>query len=526
MNASTSSRSPGEPHDPLRGSAAQFERLVQGVADYAIYMLNPEGIIETWNSGAQRIKGYEAREIIGSHYSRFYTEQDRAAGIPERNLARAAQEGRVEDEGWRIRRDGTPFWAHIIIDRIADEEGTLLGFAKVTRDVTDQRRTQRELEKAREQLAQSQKMEAIGQLTGGIAHDFNNLLMSVQSGLELLRTRVPDDERTRRILDTTVAGVTRGARLTQRLLAFARRQELSPTAVDIAALVHGLADLVHPMLGSSITVTSSLPFALPPAMVDANQLELALLNLVLNARDATHERGRIEIVATSAKYAPGNMLALLPGSYVGVAVRDRGHGMSSEALARATEPFFTTKGVGKGTGLGLSMVHGLAEQSGGRLVLESVQGRGTTATIWLPVASDAPSRRSRDSDALTTGAAPAPQLRILFVDDDPLVRVTVAALLGEMGHSVVSADSAFQALARLEEGTRYDVLLTDYAMPGMTGAELIPRVRERVPQLPAVLASGYAQNAIDPALGVVRLVKPFDRLALEEALRQALTAAH
>lgn len=522
MNAPSPRRPPGETHDPLRGSAAQFERLVQGVADYAIYMLNPEGVIETWNSGAQRIKGYEAREIIGSHYSRFYTDQDRAAGIPERNLARAAQDGRVEDEGWRIRRDGTPFWAHVIIDRIADEDGTLLGFAKVTRDVTEQRQTERELEKAKEQLAQSQKMEAIGQLTGGIAHDFNNLLMTIQSGVELLRARLPDDERTRSIFDTTLAGVARGSRLTQRLLAFARRQELSPTAVDIAALVHGLSDLVHPMLGASITLTSSLPAGLPPALVDANQLELALLNLIVNARDATPEGGRIDIAATSTPYTHGNALGLSAGTYLGISVRDKGHGMSPEALARATEPFFTTKGIGKGTGLGLSMVHGLAEQSGGRLVMESVEGRGTTATIWLPVANHA---MASDAPAQTAHAVPGLRLRILFVDDDPLVRVTVAALLEDMGHWVVSADSGAEALASLDEGTPYDVLVTDYAMPGMTGTELIARARERVPQLAAVVASGYAETAIDPALGVVRLAKPFDRGALEEALRHVLTTS-
>ncbi|MGN6482383.1 ATP-binding protein [Luteibacter sp.] len=524
MTARPSRPPHGEIHDPLRGSAAQFERLVQGVADYAIYMLDPNGIIETWNSGAQRIKGYDPDEIIGSHYSRFYTAEDRDAGLPERNLATAAHVGRVEDEGWRIRRDGTPFWAHVIIDRIADADGTVLGFAKVTRDVTEQRRTANELEKAREQLAQSQKMEAIGQLTGGMAHDFNNLLMSVQSGLELLRARLPDDERTRSIFDTTLGGVTRGARLTQRLLAFARRQELSPTAVNLATLVHGLSDLVHPMLGSSITIASTLPFGLAPALVDANQLELALLNLVVNARDAMPEGGHIDITATAARHSDGNALGLPEGDYVALMVRDKGHGMSADALARAIEPFFTTKGVGKGTGLGLSMVHGLAEQSGGRLVLTSAEGQGTTATIWLPVARPASGHGPDPARGGMLPTAQGPQLRILFVDDDPLVRVTVAALLEDMGHWVVSSESGAQALASLDAKTPYDVLLTDYAMPGMTGTELIVHARQRVPHLAAVIATGYAETTIDPALGVVRLAKPFSRAALDAALRQVLGA--
>jgi PAS domain S-box-containing protein len=514
--------------DRLRTSETLFELLVQGVADYAIYMIDPAGHVSSWNSGAQRIKGYLPDDIIGHHFSRFYTEEDRLAGIPDRNLATAAKIGRAEDEGWRLRQDGSRFWAHVVIDRITDDAGELIGFAKVTRDVTEQRAAARELEEARETLFQVQKMEAIGQLTGGMAHDFNNLLMAVRGGLELLRPRLPDDPRTQTIFETAMAGIDRGASLTQRMLAFARRQELRPTAVDIAGLVHGMADMVQTTLGSRITITSRFPLTLARAMVDAHQLELALLNLLVNARDAMPAGGSIEISAAVEQVNRGHASGLPAGRYVRLSVTDEGEGMSPETLARAADPFFTTKGVGKGTGLGLSMVHGLAEQSNGRLVVESEVGRGTTVNVLLPVADlGSPARPPDKQSGVGRRGAPLQAdraLRILAVDDDPLVRVTLSALLEDMGHVVVPAEDGQQAVDAFDGGGRFDLLVTDYAMPGMTGVELVESVRAVQPKLPVVVATGYAEVPLGSMGGITQLSKPFDRKALESAIDAAIGA--
>jgi PAS domain S-box-containing protein len=501
----------------LRTSETQFRILVQGVSDYAIYMLEPSGHVSSWNSGAERIKQYVPDEIIGQHFSNFYTEEDRQAGVPERNLTKAASTGRVEDEGWRLRKDGTRFWAHVVIDRIIDDSGALIGFAKVTRDVTEQRATAKQLEEAREALFQAQKMEAIGLLTGGMAHDFNNLLMAVQGALELLGQRLPDDARTQSIFQTAMAGLNRGASLTQRMLAFARRQELRPVAVDIPALVRGMAEMVKTTLGSRIGVTTRFPLSLDSALVDPHQLELALLNLLVNARDAMPSGGSIELSAAGETVGPGHPSGLAEGRYVLLSVMDDGQGMSPETLARATDPFFTTKGVGKGTGLGLSMVHGLAEQSNGRLTVQSQLGQGTTVSLLLPVADGRPAQASMD--APEAEEAPASEaLKILAVDDDPLVRETLCAILEDMGHIVVSAESGKHAIVAFETPGKFDLLLTDFSMPGMTGAELAEALRRLQPDLPVVVATGYAEAPTVSGPGITRLSKPFDRSALASAI--------
>ncbi|HRD29615.1 MAG TPA: PAS domain S-box protein, partial [Caulobacter sp.] len=355
-------------------SQEQFRLLVQGVTDYALYMLDLDGRVTNWNAGAERIKGYRPEEIIGQHFSRFYTPGDREAGEPARALRTAAAEGRFEKEGWRVRKDGTRFWAHVVIDPIRDDAGEPIGFAKITRDITERRDAQAALEEARQALFQSQKLEAIGQLTGGIAHDFNNLLMAVLSSLELLRKRLPDDPRAVALLDNAVQGAQRGASLTQRMLAFARKQDLRLEGVCVSDLVQGMAGLLERSAGPSIELTLDAPPGLGAAHTDPNQLETALLNLVVNARDAMPGGGRIRVEVNAARPEPDGQGDLPPGDYVRLVVADDGPGMDRVTLARATEPFFTTKGVGKGTGLGLSMVHGLAEQSGGRLVLRSAPG--------------------------------------------------------------------------------------------------------------------------------------------------------
>ena len=282
----------------LRESEEQFRLLVQGVTDYAIFMLNPKGYVSSWNAGAERIKGYAPEEIIGEHFSRFYTEEDRQAGLPRTALEIAAREGRFEKEGWRVRKDGTQFFAHVIIDAIYNAGGSLLGFAKITRDITERMNTARALEKAREELLQSQKMEAIGHLTGGVAHDFNNLLMAIQGSLELLQRRLPGDPKVARLIDNALQGARRGSALTQRMLAFARRQELKLMPLDVRDVVQQMANLLQSSLGPSIRLETHFPPELPKVIADANQLELALLNLAINGRDAMPNGGTLTVRAT------------------------------------------------------------------------------------------------------------------------------------------------------------------------------------------------------------------------------------
>jgi len=510
---------------PLGQSDTQFRLLVEGVADYAIYMLSPEGLVASWNSGAQRIKGYAPAEIIGLHYRQFYTAADQATGEPERNLHRASAEGRVEAEGWRVRKDGTQFWAHVVIDRILDDHGQLLGFAKVTRDVTEQRLAAQQLEEAREALFQSQKMEAIGQLTGGMAHDFNNLLMAIQSSLDLLGRHIPGDERVQHLIGVAQAGVIRGKNLSQRMLAFARKQELRPQPVDLVDLVYGMSELIDGALGVRFQLATRFAFHLDRVVVDPHQLELALLNLVVNARDAYgDEGGRISIEADVVDAPHVDVPGLAHGRYVRLAVIDHGPGMDERTLARAADPFFTTKGVGKGTGLGLSMVHGLAAQSRGRLVLRSQPAVGTRADIWLPTLAHGQPVPHLPLIAAAPITAPAEALRILAVDDDILVLSTLKALLEDMGHVVTAASSAERAIELLRGDDRYDLLLTDYAMPRLTGADVSRAARLSRPGLPIVLASGYAERPMDDFPGIQRLGKPFDRENLAQAIAQAIAS--
>ena len=404
----------------LKRSEEQFRLLVQSVTDYAIYMLDENGNISNWNAGAQRIKGYRPEEIIGQNFSRFYTEEDRAAGLPQHALETAAREGRFEKEGIRVRKDGTTFAAHVVIDAIRDQSGALIGFAKVTRDISERRNAQRELDKAREALFQSQKMDAVGQLTGGVAHDFNNLLMAILGSLELLRKRLPAEPQMLRLLDNAMQGAQRGAVLTQRMLSFARRQALEPKAIDLPQLVRNMVELLQSSVGAGISIETRFPLALSEVLADVNQLELALLNLVVNARDAMPGGGTVEIAAAEENIGAGHATGLSPGRYVCLSVKDHGEGMDDEVLTRAADPFFTTKGVGKGTGLGLSMVQGMAAQIGGRFMLKSGKGEGTTATIWIPVAQEE-AGTAKQPTATAQEQTTMCALTVLAVDDDHLV---------------------------------------------------------------------------------------------------------
>jgi signal transduction histidine kinase len=373
-------------------------------------------------------------------------------------------------------------------------------------------------EKAEADLVQAQKMEAVGQLTGGVAHDFNNLLMVVLGNLELLRRRLPDDPRLQRLVDNAVQGAQRGATLTQRMLAFARRQELKPEAVAIPMLVQGMSDLLQRSLGPRIGVETHFPPQLPSALVDANQLELAILNLAVNARDAMPEGGKLSITADVGTVESAGAAGLDSGQYIRLLVTDTGVGMDEETLARAMEPFFTTKGVGKGTGLGLSLVHGVAAQSGGRFVLRSRIGEGTTGEIWLPVADPRREIKAREASPDFGPAAPRSRLRILAVDDDPLVLANTSAMLDDLGHEVKEAASAQQALEVLRGGAAVDLVITDYAMPGMTGIDLAAGIRSRWPDLPIILSTGYAElpEGADP--GLPRLAKPYTQDELAHAI--------
>jgi PAS domain S-box-containing protein len=502
----------------LKLSEEQFRLLVQGVVDYAIYMIDTEGNVTNWNLGAQRIKGYAPGEIIGRHFSQFYTDEDRAAGLPRRALETADREGKFESEGWRVRKDGNRFWAHVVMDPLRDETGTLLGFAKITRDITERKEAQAKLDMAREALNQSQKMEAIGHLTGGVAHDFNNLLMVVLSGLELIRKRVPPDPKITMLLDNVVQATERGAILTKRMLAFARRQELKTENIHIPELVHGMGDMLQRSLGQSASIETHFPLRLSPVSADANQLEMALLNLAVNARDAMPEGGRIIIAAHEQALSPGNFNGMKPGRYVRLSVTDTGAGMDEETLKRATEPFFTTKGVGKGTGLGLPMVHGLAEQFGGRFMLRSRVGEGTVAEIWLPTAEHIAVSEPTPPPALATKRYYEP-LVVLAVDDDPLVLTNTVAMLEELGHTAIEASSGKRALEILGEDNSIDLIVTDQAMPEMTGAELARTIRAKWPKLSIVLATGFAETPAD-SIALPRLSKPFTQAELAEKIAQ------
>ena len=497
-------------------SEQDYRRLVDSVRDYAIFMLDPEGRVTTWNVGAERIKKYSPDAILGRHFRCFYTEEDRAAKAPERALAAAAETGRFETEGWRIRQDGSRFLASVVISAIRDEHGGLLGFTKVTRDITERREAQTALEQTREKLHQAQKLEALGRLTGGIAHDFNNLLMAISGGVNLLAKGKP--ERREAVLDDMRHAVDRAAGLTRRLLAFARRETLRPQIVDVAARLAAMRVLLKRSLGAEFDVDFRLQPDLWPIDVDPGQFEMAILNLAINARDAMPAGG---VLTISAENAPGASPSIAAGDAVRIGVRDTGSGMTPEVQARAFEPFYSTKGPGRGTGLGLSQVHGFAEQSGGSVAIESSPERGTAIILLLPRARGlgaAPSPAQREPDA-TPGAG-----SILMVEDDDRVATVVCEMIEDLGYRVTRVANASQALAALEEEAgRFDLVFSDIAMPGgMNGIQLAAAIRDRRPTLPVLLTTGYSSPAEYTSEPFSVLQKPYGVKELSDALRAAL----
>jgi len=496
-----------------------YKTLVESIVDYAIYMLDRNGRVTSWNAGAQRIKGYSANEAIGTHFSNFYTEEDRAQRLPEVALRIAATEGRFERDGWRLRKDGSRFWAHVTIDPIRDDGGDIIGFAKITRDITEKKQAETALARAQQALFQTQKFESLGQLTGGVAHDFNNLLMAMTASLELITKRIPkDDERTLQLLLNITKGAERGAVLVQRMLAFARRQELNISSVDLAALVQGMMGLLERSLGPTGTLVVDIPDELPAVHTDAHQLEAALLNLVVNARDAMPQGGPITIQARQ-EFAPLPGVELRSGKYLRISVIDSGWGMDERTLLRATEPFFTTKGVGNGTGLGLSMVQGLAEQSGGKVRISSAVGNGTTVDLLLPTNGSLrdPDVRPSQSGKQPADAVARTGLLVLVVDDDELVLSATSALLDDMGYKVLEASGGRRAL-EIVARTPIDLILTDQVMPEITGLQLANAVHAIRPDLPIVLASGFSDIGAPVPSHIYRMNKPYSRKQLEAAL--------
>jgi signal transduction histidine kinase len=405
--------------------------------------------------------------------------------------------------------------------RVLERTAALRRFNEELEQRIEERTREREIALA--QLFEAQKMDTIGRLTGGVAHDFNNLLMAVLGSLTLLEKRLPEDPQCRRLLQNAVQGAQRGAALTQRLLAFSRRQELKPESVDLATLVNGMEELLKRALGLGIELKCEFPSQLPPVLADANQLELALLNVALNARDAMPTGGRLSIGATPetlSDSAPESKLA--PGEYLKIRITDTGTGMDEATLAKATDPFFTTKGPGKGTGLGLSMVHGLAAQSGGLLRIASAPDCGTTVELWLPRAKTSAVTLVRSTERPPAPAALRP-CKVLIVDDDLLVLNGTAALVEDLGHTAIEAQSAAEALVKLDSGVEIDVVITDHAMPNMTGLQLAQSIQAKRPDLPIILATGYAELPPDPALvRLVKLTKPCSQHEIASAIQTAL----
>ena len=486
-------------------------------------MLDTEGRVTTWNTGAERIKGYSTDEIIGQHFSRFYTAEDLEKKVPTLALDTARSKGRFVAEGWRQRKDGSRFWASVVIDAIRDPAGALIGFAKVTRDLTERRKAELELEQSQKALVQAQKMEAIGHLTGGIAHDFNNLLAGISGSLEMMRMRLAQGRLNdvERYVNAALGASSRAASLTHRLLAFARQQTLEPEVINANNLVKGMEELVRRSIGPGITLESVLTAGLWACRCDPNQLENAILNLAINGRDAMLGGGNltIETANTWIDETTSRERDLPVGQYIAVCVSDTGTGIPPETLARVFDPFFTTKPAGKGTGLGLSMIYGFARQSGGQVRIYSEVGHGTTVKIYLPRHHGKAAETVRIDERL-----PAPRAdkgeTVLVVDDDPTVRMLIADTLAELGYQAIEAGDAPSGLRVLESDARIDLLISDVGLPGeMNGKLMVDAAREKRPDLKVLFITGYAENAaitngnLGPGMQVMS--KPFaiDKLA-------------
>jgi PAS domain S-box-containing protein len=521
-------------------SEQQFRTLIDGVTDYAIYMLDTKGTVISWNVGAERIKGYKADEIIGQHFSRFYTTEDQISGEPKQTLATALADGRYEEEVWRIRKNSDRFRAHVVMDPVYDEAGTHIGFAKITRDITEQYNAEEALEKTREQLHQAQKMEMVGHLTGGVAHDFNNLLQTVIGSLALVSKSVTNDKMGL-LIDTAQKAAARGAKLTQQLLAFSRQQALRPETADVNQVIESFRALLRQACGYTAHLQFDLDQTLWLTDIDQAQLQSGLLNLVINARDAMPNGGEIviqtkNIVLDTAKAA--ELSGITAGPCVMVTVSDTGEGMTPEVQVRAIEPFYTTKDVGKGSGLGLSQVYGFMRQSKGQMEIQSSVGCGTTVRLYLPKSSGMvaakPPTKPDEMQRLDDPSSPDDQAHdeepkagsILVVEDDPLVLAITVEAVRNLGYNVYPAIDAQRARSFLDQGIHIDVLFTDVIMPdGMNGLELAREVLHRRPQTRVLMVSGYSKEILAAKEGIsdiALMTKPYQLSDLAHALRDIL----
>jgi PAS domain S-box-containing protein len=504
--------------EALRESEHRFRVLVEGVTDYALFMLDPNGIVSNWNSGAARIKGYTAEEIVGHHFSRFYTDHERAAGMPARALQIAAQEGRYESEGWRVRKDGTLFWANAIIDAIKDRAGNLIGFAKITRDITERRQAQLALQEAQAQRDHAQKMEVLAQLTGGVAHDFNNLLMIVVGNLHRLKRLVAQDARGTRAAEAIETAVKRGESLTRQLLSFSRRQTLNPVVTEIGERIDAIRIMLASSIGESAKLVTHILPGTWPIRVDINEFELALVNLALNARDAMPQGGVITITSDNAQLAAKDTPARLEGEFVALTIADTGVGIAPDILPKVFDPFFTTKQGSKGSGLGLSQVYGFAHQSGGTVTVASELGRGTRVTLYLPRALAEPERQGAPAPEPAAAASGT----VLLVEDNPDVAEASVSVLEELGYRVEVADSA-DAAFKAVEGREFDLVVSDIVMAGATdGIGFAREMRQRSPLLPVLLVTGYSNESIGAGLEFTVLRKPYQATELSRAIAKAI----
>jgi PAS domain S-box-containing protein len=486
----------------LLKSEGQFKTLVGGVTDYALYMLDPEGHVSNWNVGGERIKGYSASEIVGQHFSRFYIPADQAAGKPARALKIAVETGHYEEDGWRVKKDGSFFWASVVIDPIRNEAGELVGFAKITRDITERKEAQEKLLQVQRQLAESQKLDALGQLTGGVAHDFNNLLMIISGNTHTIRKEIRS-ENSIRALQSIQTASERAASLTRQLLTFARRQSVQPQPVKLTERLAALRDVLSSGIGSSVSLTIDVPDDTWKVVVDPTEFETALVNLVVNARDAMPDGGSVIV---SAKNVPVE-------GHVAISVEDTGVGIPEDISTKVFDPFFTTKAVGKGTGLGLSQVHGFAHQAGGTVGLKSTLGKGTRVTICLPKAT---TESTSDQDKTASAASGT----VLLVEDNPEVANASASLLEELGYNVRWASDAVSALAELEKDD-IDIVCSDIVMPGkMDGVGLAKAIREKRPKLPILLMTGFSAAAKEISSQFPVLRKPYQLHELSRELQK------
>jgi PAS domain S-box-containing protein len=489
----------------------RFQLLVNAITDYAVYMLDRHGRIATWNPGAERLKGYDADEVLGRHFSIFFTPEDRDGDLPGRALRIALGEGRFEAEGWRVRKDGTQFWANAVLDAVYDPDGNHVGFAKITRDLTEKKRAQEELEEARAALFQAQKLQALGELTGGIAHDFNNLMTVIAGSADFLlrKPHLPDEKR-RQYLEAIADTADRATTLTNHLLAFGRRQAIKPEVLDLNVRLEAVAGILSRTLGSNVDVHLELAPRDARVEVDSTQLENAILNAAVNARDAMPDGGTLTLSTRRLRKGDGEFIAL--------AISDTGAGMPPEVVERAFEPFFTTKEIGKGTGLGLSQIHGFAAQAGGRAEIRSQEGEGTTVTMLLP----ATDKEVAAATAGTAISALPKGLCVLLVEDNPHVREFAEGLLVDLGCRVVSAETADEALAWLESDG-IDLVLSDVVMPGMSGVELARQIRKSARSVPVLLATGYSDEILKNGSEFEVLVKPFGASDLSNAMAAVLS---